>query len=300
MPRPPIDNTVVKTVEDMWSKDPSQSAAQVSRSVRQKLGIGVISPRKVQQIIADVKARGGGRPLKRVEWRPWDNESETPEDIAHLLKLDAISLANRGHHLYVHEAKWGSRLRVALEGLSPWQQYLFIRAYSGSEEAAFFLQKPIDTWGLDSIVAYKPWLSENRQAYEYAVNSGNIPVPLENRTVKEPVSTVFREFLENHPDFVTPEAQEWVDERNKSLGEKPGYWGLALNKLEFPHLRQPEHIDIEQNLLDKFMLAEILGHWAGEPVKSLEDHINETKEEIIKNTEAGEENEGFDQTQEQG
>ena len=134
-----ITTDVVQRVRFMWAEDRRQSARAVHRAFKKRFGADVkISERKVQQIIALAKKQAGDRALPSDEWRPWVTRLERPEDSGYLLKVDAVCVADYGRHLLQHEAEWGRHLRVALEGLTPYQQWCFIREYGSRASIAYF------------------------------------------------------------------------------------------------------------------------------------------------------------------
>ena len=175
MARPKISGQVVAQVRTLWAEDPKQSAARVHRRYHRLPGGGVVGLRRVQQVIAEAKDISRGRQFPLAEWGPWANAAETPEDTSQLLQLDLVCLKERGRHLYQHEAKWGQRLRVALVDLSPSHQLSVATIYAVRESVAFILDESAYTADLDGLVAYRPWLPENQQAYGHAVDLGIVP-----------------------------------------------------------------------------------------------------------------------------
>jgi len=178
MARPRTPQPVVEAIKAIWAEDPKNlSARQVYNLYRQQKGHEKISERKVQQIVAESKKNARvDEPFPLVGWQPWEDKTESAEGVDHLLRLDAACVVTYQRHLYKHEADWGRRLRVALIGLSIRGQLAIICEYADREEVAFLLNVDLSyTADLDGLVAYKPWLSENRAVYYYAVTTGTIP-----------------------------------------------------------------------------------------------------------------------------
>ena len=120
-----------------------------------------------------------GEPFKTSECALWENADESPEDRAHLLRLDAVCRVIRNRSLQQHEANWGRRLRLTTKGLSPYDQFCFVNLYSQREMLAHYRKEPeIYTADLDGVLAYRPWLPENLWGYAMAVGMGIIPIPM--------------------------------------------------------------------------------------------------------------------------
>ena len=179
MARPRIPNNVISLVESMWGADPSQNATAVFREIEYHHRRKMIGLRKVQQIVANLKRNHGRRTFPLVEWRPWNNEIESPEDTAYLLVLDAVKTVYSGRHLYQHEAKWGRRIRCALDGLNLSLQRCFVDEYGRREVAQFVLKwDRAYTNDLDGLLAYQPWKTGHKHAYKEAVEAGNVDSPI--------------------------------------------------------------------------------------------------------------------------
>ena len=253
-PKTPED--VVAAIELLWAENPKQSALKVWGKYHAYTGSpspAVVSGRRVQQIIAAAKKRKStGRVYPLVEWRPWRNETESRDDASYLLRLDAISMATFGRHLYQHEAKWARRLRTAIESLSPWLQYVIAGVYAGREVAAYFLeeQRPY-TADLDGILAYMPWETENKWAYQWAVVGGAVPYPLVfgPEDAKKMVDATYA-LMKNEGE-------------SDSLREKTRYWNFAQRMVEsLP--RRPHHLDKEKFPFREWSLQAVLNYWSGE------------------------------------
>jgi hypothetical protein len=176
-----ISRGIVEQIERIWGEDPARSALAIRRRYNELTGHrNLVGKRKVQQIVAEVKKRTEGRKaFDRVEWKPWENDIGTPEDTNYLLQVDAWFLMNLGRHLCVHEAKWARRLRAILADLDPRMQIMFIVEYGVREAVAINLQiHPAPTGDLDGLLAFKPWLPDNRGPYENCLTHNHIPPPL--------------------------------------------------------------------------------------------------------------------------
>lgn len=103
-------------------------------------------------------------PFPWIEWKPWATPEESAEDRAFLLQMNAVKLAETGGVLtpITPEAEWARRLRVALDGLNPFGQFNVVVLYSFREYVAKSQGISADTSDLDSLIAYKPWLPDNR------------------------------------------------------------------------------------------------------------------------------------------
>ena len=280
-----IDPTVVEAIKNLWAQDTSRSAAKVRELYRQRVGYREVpSLRKYQLIIAEARKKSPHPGYPLVEWLPWRNEIESREDAAYLLKLDAISMALSGHHLYQHEAKWGRRLRIALEGLNMWTQYNLVWQYALREVAAYNLRATrAYTADLDGILAYKPWIRENRQAYEDAIAGGVVEFPLafDPEEVQEHHDTWTGIFEREAP--MTPETLA-------TYRELTPYWKGAQRMLE-PRPRRSTHVDRDKERFKGWRLDSVLDFWAGEQLRSGEEDRTES---------GGVHDEGKHQTSEQG
>ena len=178
MAPPRIPDSVIKTIEIIWAENPSQTATEVFAKFRRHHN-DKISLRTVQGIVRQMRKTSGHRSYPRVEWMPWRNEIESREDGAYLLVLDAIKMAYSSRHLYQHEAKWGRRIRSALDGLKPWEQSVFVYEYARREEHQYvFKLDQVYTADLDGLLAYQPWKAGHQHAYEAAVSAGVVERPL--------------------------------------------------------------------------------------------------------------------------
>lgn len=263
MPRPKVPERVTEAVETLWAKlcvearqakgkEPSgrdvwlkyhglfPKAGKVSKDSQK------ISLRKVQQIVAEVKKKSDKRsvsPPPVDEWRPWENQEEGPESAAYLLLLDAITLAMYRRHLYQHEADWAQRLRVALEGLSPYDQFCFVQQYVSRQGIADWLGRPLYTADLDAVLAYKPWLSiENKRAYEVAFNGGSIDYPIGH----------LKATLRSADDLENPELKDRFE-------APPSPWARAHWMLAHP-LRRP--VDWEPDPFGAWLRDPVVEFWS--------------------------------------
>ena len=235
MAPPRIPGNVIEAIQVIWGEDSSQTATDVFNKFRrlnpaEKLGI-----RKVQLIVAELKKDHGQRSYPLVEWRPWGNESESGDDSAYLLIVDAIKMATLGRHLWQHEAKWGRRIRSALGGLNLWEQNVFIKQYALREDIAYTLNVPMFTEDLDGLLAYKPWKPANEEAYEIAVLKGFIPPPLGfGGKADEEQFRAFEEYESGEMDYQTYRAKmSYWKFAQDTIGMEPGQHSLFLDGSAF-------------------------------------------------------------------
>ena len=198
MPSKLLDE-VVKQVQKLWGEHPEWTGVKIHREVKRFYGgaerIGV---RKVQQIIAEPKksTEETFKPFLFVEWKPWHSKQKNPEASAFLLTLDAVCQAVQNRHLHEHEAQWGIRLRVALQGITPYDQLCFVSLYAQREVVAFHFNLPeIDITDLNAILAYKPWLPENAHAYGMATRARLAPTPLPGSRAELSSDDAFHNFI---------------------------------------------------------------------------------------------------------
>jgi len=175
MAPPRIPKDVITLIESVWAENPDQAATNILNEFRRHHPTQKIGIRKVQLIIAELKKEYGHRAYPLAIWRPWRDEHESSEDTAYLLALDAATMADSGRHLWQHEARWGRRIRSALDGLNPSQRSAFVAEYARREQTQFVLRRDhAYTSDLDGILAYRPWIAGHRPAYEAALDAGAI------------------------------------------------------------------------------------------------------------------------------
>ena len=239
----------ITTAEAAHVKIPTRR--EMYERYKQKVGKDV-GWAKFAQIVAEAAA-GATEPFRWSEWRPWVNPEESAEDSAFLLRINAVRQAKLGMNLYRHEAKWGRRLRVALEGLHAYGQYKFVMLYSFREVFANYNGKDSDTADLDSLVAYKPWLPENQRAYIRDVAAGDVPYP-----ELDP----FYELRDPIDPATIPELQAPIveDSAEMEYQVRAEVLRLGLNWLLTPRGTFIQDIDPEK----RDRLDRILKFWAGE------------------------------------
>ena len=177
-----LEKTITAQVRKVWGEHPEWTGVKVHKEVKQlNGGRELIGVRKVQQIIAERKGPAGDtfKTFPLDEWKPWHNGKGPPDTSAFLLTLDAVCQCVQSRPLYDHEAKWAMRIRGALQGLAPYDQFCIVSLYAQRELVAFYLSEPeVNTADLDAILAYKPWLPENAHAYGMAILAKVAPRPL--------------------------------------------------------------------------------------------------------------------------
>ena len=188
MAPPRIPKDVITLIESVWAENPAQAATNILNEFRRHHPTQKIGIRKVQLIIAELKKEYGHRAYPFAIWRPWRDEHESSEDTAYLLALDAATMADSGRHLWQHEARWGRRIRSALDGLNPSQRSAFVAEYARREQTQFVLRRDhAYTSDLDGILAYRPWIAGHRPAYEAALDAARLAPrsALAGRTLSE-------------------------------------------------------------------------------------------------------------------
>jgi hypothetical protein len=191
MGRPPKSETIDQKIDRLWTSEVkrTQGTREKPTAVRVwKLLHGnewadpsrsnqIVSLSYVEKRVRKLKSTGGNLPSYE-SWQPWADPQESAEERAYLLKLNAIKQAELDLGLLQHQAKWARMLRVALEGLSLYQQYCLVMMYGYRQFTADYLGKNSPyTTDLDSFVAYRPWLPGNQHPYEAAVAMGLAPFP---------------------------------------------------------------------------------------------------------------------------
>jgi hypothetical protein len=248
MAPPKTHPDVIHMIKTLWAQDPSRTAVAVWKD----FGTHLISKRKVQLIVAEAKKDASGKEFDVVEWQPWRNETESSDDVGHLLRLDAVSMVARGRHLAQHEAKWGRRLRMLMDGLNPWQQYTITLSYGTRQIAAHYLgQKQTYTSDLDGILAYRPWLPQNEQAYNDAVNGGAVPRPASYGPGDR------QDMLDAREEMGSPEFDF------SAYLSRTSYWKVAKRMFTFP--RKAAYFDRnDEGSFTAMMLDGVLDFWAEE------------------------------------
>lgn len=176
---------IVKRIEDIYRDNTELTGLQVIDAYKKMWGtFEVPKIRRVQEIMSGAIGGASGEPIPKfdyVTWMPWVND-ETAEDNAFLLTMDFVCMAISMRHMYSHEAAWCRRLRVALQGILPYDQFYFVSLYSSRTVYAHYDRTTnADTLDLDTILAYKPWLPENELPYSSAVAAGIAVGPLHSR-----------------------------------------------------------------------------------------------------------------------
>ena len=248
----------MKRIRNLWAENRNQSALEVYRRSRRLARPPKVSERKVQSIVAEARAESTASPFPLDEWRPWEADSETPEDTAFLLRLDAISFAAYGRHLYKHEARWGKRIRTAVRGLSPYLQWVLARMYGLAEQRAFYLQEPDPyTADLDGLLAYQPWRQGGQTAYELAVAAGVVPAPLMSG-----LSTEIPDLVEHFKQFGLP-----APESRELYLRDFHVWEATLRNMDDHALLAFHHGNREDEPFTAWMVDRVVDFWADEGVE---------------------------------
>jgi len=179
MPRKTPDHVITK-IQNLWADKDDPKAKDVLAAYelnfwRKDPGKwSRVGLRRVQEIISARRLGGDGELIPtfgRREWKPWCPKTD-PETNAFLLSMNSVCKAVEYRFIYDHEAAWGRRLRVALNGLAPYDQFCFVTLYAIREVRAHYAGAEPFTADLDEILAYKPWLPESAHAYGMAIWAG--------------------------------------------------------------------------------------------------------------------------------
>lgn len=249
-----IGPEIIDRVREFWATQRDAPNSKRPKRSRRYLYFNVYVPKygkepswgKFNEIISAAERKAPVEPFPAWEWKPWAIPEESAEDTAFLLRISVIKQAETGEPLYKHEARWGQRLRVALEDLHPFGQYRLVLHYSIREVTAYNLREECYTTDLDNLVAYKPWLPENQRAYHLAVLSGNAHYPNQ-----DPFNTFFdppppEDVIEGLQDMVRRSGGIWWVQMFWTF--RP--WGTFVP-------------DREQHPERARMLEELLQFWAG-------------------------------------
>jgi len=181
LPRQALDPQTVSLIEELWVRMKEPAAAEVHREILKKKG-DIVSVRKVQQVIADLKKRRGDEVSDFAKpWEPWQSDSETAEEIDYLLELRRSGEIAGSGPLSITQAEWAKRIRVSMKEMShPMVPFLVSALYAGRQEFSILTGRPevFYTEDLDQYLAYKPWVSTSRRdLYDEGLRSGKIDYP---------------------------------------------------------------------------------------------------------------------------
>lgn len=169
------------------------SAADIYREIRKRHGSEVIKERTVRKIVAQAKIDSDeqGDAFQPVDWKPWQtpvdhagdgrwNPPMSAEDAQFLLRISIAVQTVSQRPLRHHEALWAIRLRPALRDIDDlFSAWFIVEEYGKREETAVNLgQDEAVTSDLDSMLAFRPWAEEARDAYAIALETGDLPYPL--------------------------------------------------------------------------------------------------------------------------
>jgi len=186
LPRQALDPQTVSLIEELWVqvKKPAAkkpTAAEVHREILRKKG-DIVSVRKVQQVIADLKKRRGNEVSNVTKpWQPWQSDSETADEIDYLLELRRLGEIADAGQLSIIQAEWAKRIRMSMKEMSQVVVPFVVSAlYAGRQELSIRTGRPevFYTEDLDQYLAYKPWVSTSRRdLYDEGLRSGKIDYP---------------------------------------------------------------------------------------------------------------------------
>ena len=195
MPKPSLSEELKKEIVAYYSKSPGQSASQVHKDIiRDKRDNKYVSVRKVQEIVGEAKENHASWP-KREPWRPWVDQSESPEETNYLLELRRIQSDEGIEPLSTLQAKWAKSIRPSLKS----HQNLLVNCHLSilymlreARAASLGKQGELVTDDLDQYLAYKPWISEKRRSlYAEALRLGRAPYPFGLVMLGSPYESVF-------------------------------------------------------------------------------------------------------------
>ncbi|PKB65649.1 MAG: hypothetical protein BZY82_07890, partial [SAR202 cluster bacterium Io17-Chloro-G3] len=158
------------------------TAAELHRLILRRKG-DIVGIRKVQMVIKDLKERRGNDNQETVQpWRPWQLDTETPEQTDYLLELRRQGEIVGVGRLSTSQAEWAKKIRISLRNIAfPMVPYLVSHIYDVRQKISVSIARPetFFTDDLDQYLAYKPWLSNSRRKiYDEGLRSGNIKYPI--------------------------------------------------------------------------------------------------------------------------
>ena len=160
MGRPRISETVVSEIEDLYFRNPQQTATQVHRAYKRHNGSLTLSYRKVAQCVSGARQRlDTTEPFHFSEWIAWKDDVESPEERLYLLQVREMLRRMFGSNLHDHQAVWAKRLRPGLTGLSLASQCMMIWMYAYRQVMAHYLRyESPRTDDLDAVLTCQPWM----------------------------------------------------------------------------------------------------------------------------------------------
>ena len=185
MPRPPISETIVQTIENIWAENHQPSAQKVyelAAMIKERPSL-----RKVQQIVRDAKRRAKQIP-DDPPIVPWTDATVWPQDptqVASLFLVMRVALLEVDRRLTVGEARWVTKLSGLFDynGLGCDEEYrlayvhfVVAHTYARRERAGEILERPAKTDDLDGLTMFRPWAGDERfRLYRAAIQDGLIP-----------------------------------------------------------------------------------------------------------------------------
>ena len=182
MPLPRVDPNIVDRVRKYWAIEghplgmPKPSRRKLYAKYQKDVG-NELSWGSFSTIVKRLEEAAPKKPFAIAHWKPWADPQESPEETAYLLCINAVVRAESGRDLYDLEVRWARRLRPSLEGISPLGQYRLVIHYTLREIRAYYLEEDQYTDDLDSLLAYRPWFPQYREAYNLALALGTAPYP---------------------------------------------------------------------------------------------------------------------------
>jgi hypothetical protein len=109
-------------------------------------------------------------PTKGVQWSRWQLVESAAEH-AYLSRLDVINRLVFGKPLTEVQASWGVQLREEIQDLDPIASWYFVVTYERLLTMRAGLDQRIRTDWLDTMLAFKPWTNEGRDAYRVLLDN---------------------------------------------------------------------------------------------------------------------------------
>ena len=177
-----IEDTFIRLMGDAGGKHPTAAGVRAGLSRPEE-----VADRTVRRAVQHLKEKypdQGGHPFIPKPWTPsWDNDDESPENIALLLGLNRLKLRaqlwagpqSRPVGLYEHEAEWAVRIHPALDGSHEMVELLMTLWYGERDVFAHYTQNEPHVADLNDVLTWKPWLGGRYfRDYEDVTGEGGI------------------------------------------------------------------------------------------------------------------------------
>lgn len=159
---------VIRVWAQLRKDNKNHTAKAVHDHIRIHWGHDVISYNTVNKFVKEARRRAEAHEIPDVPWSPWAGEGSS-EEHDFLLEMNTLSLAWLRKPLSSHEARWARMIRASVAALSPFTQWILVRQYAFVDNFRVLLGGDrAPTYALDSLLAIKPWLSNERQQLWFA------------------------------------------------------------------------------------------------------------------------------------